>query len=113
MSYKAHFLTEKKVKYDSGVFNHCREELANFISSESENSIIYEDNGMLKEQWEIPIDDFKKMLTNLEENFEPKEKVIRDYTAEDCLIIFTRWLKFVEGHRENYTYPDYINIEWF
>ena len=109
MGYRAHFLTEKKVQYDGGVFNlHC-EELANFISSECENAYISDD----KEQWEIPVDDFKKMLTNLEEKFEPTEEVVGDYTVEECLTIFKHWLNWTEEHRENYTYPYYIYIEWF
>lgn len=113
MSYKAHLLEEKKVQYDTGVFNHCYEELADFINSECENSNIYNEFGYVKDQWEIPINDFKKMITNIEENFEPEEYIIKDYTVEDCQIIFKHWLNLAEKNRENYTDPDYIYIEWF
>lgn len=113
MGYRAHLLKEKKVQYDIGVFNHHFEELADFISSEIGNSVIYNEYGNVNDQWEIPIDDFKKMITNLEKNFDPKEYIMGDYTAEDCLIIFKDWLNWTEGHRENYTHPDYIYIEWY
>ena len=115
MGFRAHVRTESIIHYGSEAFNHMRAELGDYISEHCNECYIENESGY-KDEWEILRDDFERMVRYIKENYEDGETVIgygsNAYSKEDVLDVFETWLR-QSSNPLNFTYPEYIYIDWF
>ena len=116
MGFRAHIRTESLINYGMEAFNHLQQELGDFISEHCDECYIEDESGY-KDEWEISRDEFEKMIQYIKENYDDDDILIHDhhyigYNKQEVLDIFDTWLK-QSSNPLNFTYPDYIYIDWF
>lgn len=112
MGYRLHYLTKRITKTEGGYFSHSFAEVAKIISDYCNDAVMYDENGYLLENWEIPRDDFEKMVKDISAEYEPNEILFDDCTCEYFVDVCKTILKNT-ANRDDFTYPDWIYIEWF
>lgn len=112
MGYRAHIRTKSIIEYDTGRFNHCIKELSAFIKQQCPNANTLDEWENPTDSWEIPIDEIENMIKNLNYDWEEDEIVFGDYTAEDLIDFFSDAIDYNKVS-ENYSFPDFIYIDWF
>ena len=108
MGYKLRQRTKSIIEYDKEKFNGLYEELSMFLS---ELDIKVYKNEDYWKCWEIERSEVKKIVEYLG-NCEPDKVVLGDYTANDLKKVFENYLA-VNEKEENFSYPDYIYLDWF
>ncbi len=113
MGYRAHVRKKSHIEYSTGYFKWCDVQLANFLTTECPGANIYDDNDYPKSEWEIPTTELNDLVERMEHNYDDTKIVFEDYTAKDIRTILKIWLDTVQNNPGNYSYPDWVNIDWF
>lgn len=91
-----------------------KDELARFLTEECPS--FYDGSGPWDdtpgECWEVLRSDVEEMIKNIEANSDPDEELMEEYTAKELVEIFKQWLKET-SNKDNFSYPEYIHIDWF
>lgn len=119
MGYRVHINKKRIVEYGEGVFNHCSQDLADFLydlKNEMETDYdpfcIDDDFGGLKDEWEINREWFEDAVKYIKENKNLKNIAFNDYTYGDVVTNFEYWLDRSEN-KDNFTYPEWVYLTWF
>lgn len=112
MGYRIHQRTTSKINYAEGNFSYEQELLAIVIEKYSDVNLS-DDSGYPKEQWEIPIEDLKQVIEGLKKDFKPDEKVFTDWTQQELIDTFERWININKKNKDNLDFPDIITLDWF
>ena len=119
MGYRAHIYKKKIVEYGEGIFNHCSQDLADFLyelNNEGDISdypfCIEDENGYLKEDWEIEREWLEDAIKYIKENKNLKDIAFNDYTYGDVITNFEYWLDQSEN-KENFSDSNFVYLTWF
>lgn len=119
MGYRAHVNKKRIVEYGEGVFNHCTQDLADFLydlKNEMETDYdpfcIDDEWGGLKYEWEIEKEWLEGAVVYIKDNKVLSDIAFGDYTYGDVATNFEYWLDQSEN-KDNFTYPDWIYLTWF
>ena len=113
MGYRVHQRTTSKISYAEGNFSYEQEQLASVIENYSCFANLSDDSGYPKEQWEIPIEELKQVIEGLKKDFKPDEQVFTDWTQQELIDTFERWININKKNKDNLDYPDLIILDWF
>lgn len=103
---KLHQRTKNIVEYSNEtLFNHLYSDLLDFFKDCGVS--IYE-NG---DSWEIQVSELEKAIEYLG-NCEQDKIVFDNWTVKELKETFEKWIK-VNENEDNFTYPDYIYLDWF
>jgi hypothetical protein len=114
MGYRAHVNRKRIIEYDDGEYNHGIEELGSYLEEAcgEDPSLNIRDDAGFKDEWEIGKAALHKAIAYTLENYYPEEVVFGDYTADDLVLTFERWMK-ISSNKENYSCPDFVYVSWF
>lgn len=123
MGFRAYLNTERIIKYDDGLFNHCFQDLYDFIiriadEMEEENGTNWSYELYIKEEYcDCPKDEWviskvflEETIKYLKKRYNPNDIVFDDYTYQDITDTFERWLNLTKN---NVNFRDNIYINWF
>lgn len=106
MGNKLHQRTKNIVEYSNEtLFTNLNSDLFDFLKECDVNVYGNEDN------WEIQVSELEKAIEYLG-NCEQDKIVFDKYTAKELKKTFEKWIK-VNENKDNFTYPDYIYLDWF
>lgn len=107
MRYKLHQRTKNIVEYtNETLFNHLYNDLFDFLR---ECDVSIYENG---DNWEIQVSELEKAIEYLG-NCEQDKIVFDKLTAKELKETFEKWIETNEKNKDNFTYPDYIYLDWF
>lgn len=119
MGYRAHVNRKRIVEYGKGVFNHCSQDLANFLFDLKDkmetdyNPFCLDDEwGGLKDEWEIEREWLENAIKYIKENYNLKDNAFNDYTYGDVITNFEYWLD-QSKNKENFSDSDFVYLTWF
>lgn len=125
MGYRAHINTKRIIEYKGGDFNHCPQELANFLydlkdkmnETEKEEYLfdcpfyIWNDYELL-EDWDIEREWLEKAIDYILNNKNLDDEAFNEYTYKNVIDIFEYWLQ-ESKEEDNFSNPDFVYISWF
>jgi hypothetical protein len=113
MGTKAHIRTVSRIKYEEAPFSNEMEKLADILDKYSCDNNLYDDSNCLKDQWEIPVENLKKTINGLQNDYEPDDVVFNDWTCQQITDTFERWINLNKRNESNLDFPDVVQIDWF
>ena len=113
MGTKAHIRTTSRIKYEETPLSNEMEKLADILDKYSCYNNLYDNSGCLKDQWEIPIENLKKTINGLQNDYEPDDVVFNDWTCQQITDTFERWINLNKRNESNLDFPDVVQIDWF
>ena len=113
MGTKAHIRTESRITYEEVPFSNEMEYLADILDKYSCDNNLYDDSNCLKDQWEIPIENLKKTINGLQNDYEPDDIVFNDWTCQQLTDTFERWINLNKRNESNLDFPNVVQIDWF
>jgi len=119
MGYRAHVNRKKIVEYGEGIFNHCSQDLADFLyelKDEIEtdyNPFCLDDEwGGLKDEWEIEREWLENAVKYIKENYNLKDIAFGDYAYGDIITNFEYWLDQT-CIEDDFSDPSFVYLTWF
>ena len=119
MGYRAHVNSKRIVKYGEGVFNHCSQDLSDFLydlKNEMETDYdpfcIDDEFGGLREDWEIEREWLEEAIEYMKEDKNSEDEAFNGYTYKNIIDNFQYWLD-ESKEKDNFTYPDFVYLTWF
>lgn len=117
MGFRIYVYTKRITSLSEVGFNHSFEELADFISENCPNAVMWDDYGAAyKEEWEVPRNELQQLVDRLAK--EPKDKVVIEsipnggWTAGEVRYELQRALDLTKDSG-NFTYPEWVFFTWF
>lgn len=83
MGTRAHQRIISKTKYEGCLFSNEMEYVADILNQYSCNNNIYDDTNILKDTWEIPIENLKEVIKGLKNNYKLDDVVFTDWTCQE------------------------------
>ena len=78
MGTKAHQRIVSKIKYETHAFSNEMPYVADILNKYSCDNNLYDDSNVLKDEWEIPIENLEKVINGLQNDYEPNDVVFTD-----------------------------------
>lgn len=113
MGTRAHIRTVSRIKYEEVPFSNEMEELADILDKYSCDNLLYDESNCLKDEWEISVENLKKVIEGLNQYYEPDEFVFNDWTCQQLTDTFERWINLNKRNESNLDFPDVVQIDWF
>ena len=126
MGYRAHVNRKRIVEYGEGVFNHCSQDLADFLydlkdkmnETEKEEYLfgypffIDDEFGGMREDWEIERKWLEEAVDYIRNNKNPDDEAFNEYTYRNIIDNFEYWLH-ESKEKDNFSDSDFVYINWF
>lgn len=112
MGYRIHQRTTSRIRHDKGLFSYEQEMLADLLDKYCTDNYIRDDSDCLKETWEISIDNIKQVIQGLRDDYEPDDIVFTDWTQQQLIDTFERWINVNKLNEANLDYPELIILDW-
>lgn len=113
MGTKAHIRTTSRIKYEETPLSNEMEQLADILDKYSCDNNLYDDSNCLKDEWEIPVENLKKAIEVLNQDYQPDDVVFNDWTCQQLTDTFERWINLNKRNESNLDFPDVVQIDWF
>ena len=113
MGTRAHQRIVSKIKYETQGFSNEMSYVADILDKYSYDNNLYDDLNCLKYEWEIPVENLKKAIEGLNQDYEPDDVVFTDWTCQQLTDTFERWINLNKRNESNLDFPDVVQIDWF
>lgn len=113
MGTRAHQRIISKTKYEGCSFSNEMEYVADILNQYSCDNNIYDDTNILKDTWEIPIENLKEVIKGLKNNYKLDDVIFTDWTCQKLTDTFERWINLNKKNADNLDFPELVQIDWF
>lgn len=113
MGTRAHIRTVSRIKYQEVPFSNEMKQLSDILDKYSCYNNLYDESNCLKDEWEIPVENLKNTINGMQNDYEPDEFVFNDWTCQQLIDTFERWINLNKRNESNLDFPNVVQIDWF